>query len=252
MKLENFNKELTSQTFNNTLKEKFGYRLNLDKLPLDKAQKMLISVNESLDYAVKKSGEKARNSKAFAEKKLIAETLNKFVSEKKSRIVLERRRSQLRRKLNEAEAQEAEVLLAAKDMVDRIQKMIEDLGEMQNEQLQPLVDSVRQSMGDETASSFESSMQGAINSAMDAVRNARTEADSASRILTGEEMPADPTMGGDMDAEMGGDDLGGDMGDMDGADDEEGPDMAANPADDEEGPDMGRGKRDVELDLSGL
>jgi len=237
---------MTSETLNNSLKEKFGYRVNLDTLPLDKAQKMLISVNESLAAAVKKQGEKARTSKTYAEKKLISETLSAFVGEKKSKIIIERRRSLLKRKLNEAEAQEAEVLLASKDMVDRIQKMIEDLGAMQNEQLQPLVDSVRQTMGEETAMSFESTMQNAINSAMDAVRTARTEADSASRILSGDPAPdADQTMGG----EMG-------MDDMDGMDDGMGMEPEMAPTDDiEPEPEAvgGREKRDdVELDLSGL
>lgn len=250
MKIDNFNKKMTSETFNNSLKEKFGYKLDLNKLQLDKAQKMLLSVNESLTAAKKKGGEKARNSKVYAEHMLIAETLSAFVGEKKKTIVLERRRSLLRRKLNEAEAQEAEVLLASKDMVDRIQKMIEDLGEMQNEQLQPLVDSVRVAMGDETASSFESAMSNAINSAMEAVRGARGEADSAARILSGEApADADPTMGGDeMDMGMGMDadteELPdeGDLEDLEDMGDDEPTDDAA----------AGRPKRDVELDLSGL
>ena len=249
MKITNFSKTLTSNGLNNTLKEKFGYRLNLDELRLDKAQKMLVSVNENIDKALQKGGQKVRNSKLYAEQKLISETLTKFVSEKRNKMMVEQRRSKLRRKLNEAEAQEAEVLLASKDMVDRIQKMIEDLGAMQNEQIQPLVDSIRQTMGDETATSFEGAMSGAINTAMEAVRAARGEADSASRILSGEApADADQMMG---DKDLGGDEMAPDMGgDLEDVGDEDlGGDV---PMDDEPEQVAGREKRDVELDLSGL
>lgn len=251
MKLQNFNKTLSSSSLNNSLKEKFGYRLNLDELPLDRAQKMLVSVDNTLNEAVQKAGEKARSSKVYAEKKLIAETLTQFVAEKKKTIAMEQRRAILKRKLNEAEQQEAEVVLAAKDMVDRMQKMVEDLGEMQNEQILPLVDQIRQTLGDETASSFESSMTAAVTSAMDAVRQARTDADGAARILSGGEAP-DNMMGGETDdMEVGGEEP---MADIP-ADAEEPaaePETDAAPEDDGE-VDMGREKRDdVELDLSGL
>lgn len=245
MKLTTFNKTLSSSALNNSLKEKFGYRLNLDELPLDRAQKMLVSVDHTLKEAISKAGEKARTSKVYAEKKLIAETLTQFVAEKKKIIAMEQRRAILKRKLNEAEQQEAEVVLAAKDMVDRMQKMVEDLGEMQNEQILPLVDQIRQTMGDETASSFESAMTAAVTSAMDAVRQARTDADGAARILSGGEAP-DNMMGGDEDAL----DVGGEEPEMD-AEPEMEPEAPAEPEGDEAG--LGREKRDdVELDLSGL
>lgn len=245
MKITNFEKTLSSGTLNNALNTKFGYRLNLDELPLDRAQKMLLSVNRTLKESVAKAGEKARTSKVYAEKKLIAETLSQFVAEKKKVIAMEQRRSLLRRKLNEAEQQEAEVVLAAKDMVDRIQKMVEDFGEMQNEQILPLVDQIRQTMGDETAASFESAMTSAVSSAMDAVRQARTDADAAARILSGGEAPdADNMMGGDMD------DLGSEE-PMD-AEPVAEPEAPVEPVDDG-AEDLGRDKRDdVELDLSGL
>jgi uncharacterized protein YycO len=49
---------------------------------------------------------------------------------------------QNRTQLNEGEVGNAEVLLAAKDMVDSVQDAIEKVGKMQNEQLPQLLDSV--------------------------------------------------------------------------------------------------------------
>ena len=45
----------------------------------------------------------------------------------------------------EQDLDQAELVLAAKDMVDRLQKMAEDLAGMQVEDLMPLVDAMRES-----------------------------------------------------------------------------------------------------------
>lgn len=247
MKIRNFKKTPTSKTLNESLKKKFGYSLNISKLNLVKSKAMLKTVNESLAAFRSKVGAKATSQKAYMEKKLVAETVQAYVTEMEARIGLERRKANLKRRLSEAQTQEAEVTLAAKDMVDRIQGMIEDLGEMQNEQLQPLADSIRQTLGEETAMAFETSMTDVLATSMEAMRQARQGADAASRVLSGEEGAADAFD----DAMVGGDEMG--MEDPAMADPEMG---MEDPMDTEVTPDMSAGRAprggDVELDLSGL
>ena len=89
--------------------------------------------------------------------------------------------------LKEGEMESAELVLASKDMVDRIQSMLEDVGEMMNEELLPLTDSIRDEMGNEKAEAFTNAAKGALETFMDAVTQARSDMDSASRILLGEE-----------------------------------------------------------------
>ena len=208
MKITNFNKVKTSATLNESLKKKFGYTLNIDTMSLPKAKRTLVTMKESLDAFRAKAGEKATTSKPYMEKLLVLETLSTFIAEKEAAIKLERREATLRTKLVEAEQAEAEVVLAAKDMVDSLQGMIEDLGEMQNEQLQPLVDSIRTTLGEETASGFDSSMSASLSSALDAMRMARTDADASARMLSGEAPAGDDFMGDELamdpavDAEM--------------------------------------------------
>lgn len=86
--------------------------------------------------------------------------------------------------LTEGKMESAELVLAAKDMVDRIQGMLEDVGEMMNEDLLPLVDSIRDEMGNDKATSFENATRGTLESFMEAVTTARSDMDNASRILT--------------------------------------------------------------------
>ena len=114
--------------------------------------------------------------------------------------------------LKEGEMESAELVLASKDMVDRIQGMLEDIGEMMNEELLPLTDSIRDEMGNEKAEAFSNAAKGALEAFMDAVTTARADMDSASRILLGEEpamdseppvdLAADDT---DLDLDIGGD-----------------------------------------------
>ena len=85
---------------------------------------------------------------------------------------------------------EAEVVLAAKDMVDRIQDMVETLGKMVNEELPALNETIRDTMTSEQADAFTGSATEAINSALEYVRETKNSLDSFTRELAGEEAAA--------------------------------------------------------------
>jgi hypothetical protein len=86
----------------------------------------------------------------------------------------------------EDEVGQAETLMAAQDMVDSIQGMLEDVGEMINEKLPPLTDSIRRSGGAEAAATFNQQTNSALNALMDAVRAARESMAGAVGTLSGE------------------------------------------------------------------
>jgi len=87
----------------------------------------------------------------------------------------------------EGEIETAEVVMAAKNVVDRIQGMIEDLGEILNEDLPPLTDTIRDQMDSTQAQSYYDSVSSAIMSALEAMRVSREAADSAARSIAGEQ-----------------------------------------------------------------
>ena len=93
--------------------------------------------------------------------------------------------------LTESLVGEAEVVLAAKDMVDRIQDMVETLGTMVNEELPALNETIRDTMTAEQADAFTGSATEAINSALEYVRETKNSLDSFTRELAGEEATAD-------------------------------------------------------------
>jgi len=89
------------------------------------------------------------------------------------------------KQINEGEVESAELVLASKDLVDRIQSMLEDVSDMQAEDLLPLTDQIRDEMGNEKAEAFINAAKGSLDALYDALSTARGDMDNASRILTG-------------------------------------------------------------------
>ncbi len=106
------------------------------------------------------------------------------------------------RTLLEQDLDQAELVLAAKDMVDRIQKMAENLAEMQVEELMPLVDAMKEHFGPDQAQMFNSSVEATLQQALDTIKATRDGVDNAVLALTGE-APVQSDMGGMPGPEMG-------------------------------------------------
>ena len=102
------------------------------------------------------------------------------------------------RTLMEQDLDQAELVLAAKDMVDRLQKMAEDLASMQVEDLMPLTDAMRESFGTEQANAFSASVDATLAAALETIKATREQVDQSVMVLTGEGAPMNDMMGGEM------------------------------------------------------
>lgn len=103
-----------------------------------------------------------------------------------------------RTQLNEGEVDQASVIVAARGMVDEIQKMLENISSMVNEELPPLMDTIRDRVGQDQASAFGSAAQNALTPLLDACRQAREAMDNAARSVAGEAPAPMDTGTGDM------------------------------------------------------
>jgi autonomous glycyl radical cofactor GrcA len=111
-------------------------------------------------------------------------------------------------KIKESEMDKAEVTLAAKDMVDKIDAMIEDVGQIKSEELLPLVDKVRDEVGQSAADTLKSSVETAMGDLETALQSARSSLDNAARTVAGDPGATDDTIGDPMnDDPMPGDDM---------------------------------------------
>ena len=98
--------------------------------------------------------------------------------------------------LNEGEVDHASAIVAARGMVDEIQKMVEKISAMVNEELPPLMDTIRDRVGADQAAAFGAAATQTLTPLLDAVKVAREGMDGAARTVAGEEAAAAPMIPG--------------------------------------------------------
>ena len=116
--------------------------------------------------------------------------------------------------LRESEIQQAQVVLAAQDMVDRVQKMLEDTTEMQFKELPALVDSIKNEVGMDQAAQFNADAAAALSGLVQNLQASKGQLEAALGVVTGQGGGAvvpGAEMGADMGAELGAD-MGAELG----------------------------------------
>jgi hypothetical protein len=186
-----------AKRINKVLESRFGFSIDYDALTLPKAEQMRTKIQEAVTSIRKSSAiHTAEKNPQYLEMLIVYEGLSRFID---ATIIQENQ--QRRRKLKEGELGQAEAMLAAKDMVDTVQGMIEKVGKMQNEQLPALVDAIRDQIGSPEADQFKVSVSQLLMTLSQQLGVGRDQLDSSTRALTGEEIGgvgAEPEQMGDM------------------------------------------------------
>jgi hypothetical protein len=95
-------------------------------------------------------------------------------------------RRQLRRKLKESEVQQAQVVLASQDMVDQVQKMLEQVSAMQFKDLPALVDQVKNQIGVDQAMQFNTDASAALTGMIQNLQGSKQQLEQALGVVTGQ------------------------------------------------------------------
>jgi len=194
MNITDINPVANSRKMNTLMESRFGFKLDLDRLTYAKAKQLSQLVNENLQRIRHSFGvHTAERNPKYMELLMIRESLGKWMRENQ--------------RLMESEMGKSEAILAAKDMVDSIQDMVEKVSKMQVEQLPALIDTIRDQIGMAEADQFKQAMGQLLTTISQELGTARETADSSARALAGEDMA-----GGGMGMGLGGP---GDMGAMD-------------------------------------
>jgi hypothetical protein len=184
------------------LKESFSMNFDVTSLDRSKTRAMLSKVKGLISES-KKSPEfhKAQQSPAYLKLVFMEQALNQHLRVAKApRIVVE----------NE-EVEKSQVILAAQDMIDSVQKMYEDVNDMLVKELPALVDSIQSEIGANESEAFNQTATDALTQLNGALQQAQTSLKSALGGLTGQggDAFAAPDMSGDevdvdldIDAEM--------------------------------------------------
>lgn len=182
------------------LKEVFGVNFNFgaDGVKLQKVKTFTESKIKSLrDNGI------AVNDKQYQKLLLVLEGIKEAMSNKP---------------VMESELDQAEVLLAAKQMADDLQKMAENLASMQVEELMSITNAMKEEVGVAEAETFSQSAEVAIGQALEAVKKANDDVSNAVLVAQGQAPETDmsmepaPEAPADMDApaeEPAGDDFEG-------------------------------------------
>jgi len=263
MQITDFTKPVTSKRLNESLAQKFGYKLNLEKFTMEqledarnklRTEQHQFETNESydavhtdhtyhknkmfLDVINQEIAEREMNDAEDVEKdekpkaKKKAKNLKEYneamadlrhyarqfaipaswTQEARSRLMIEEDADDLVNelivrydldegtanavvktlRLTEGEEEKAELIMASKDMVDRITGWLEDVASMKSEAMLDLLDSIRDEMGSDISGQFEQNVRPALDAIYTALETNRQSLAQAVSILTGQEGPGGP------------------------------------------------------------
>jgi hypothetical protein len=90
------------------------------------------------------------------------------------------------RRLAESEVQQAQVILASQDMVDQVQRMIEQVTSMQFKDLPALVDQIRNEIGYEQATKFNADATASLGGMVQSLQQSKIQLETAMGTVTGQ------------------------------------------------------------------
>jgi hypothetical protein len=99
-----------------------------------------------------------------------------------------RKQNRLYNMLKESEVQQAQVVLASQDMVDQVQKMLEQVTAMQFKDLPALVDQVKYQVGQEQSTQFNTDATAALSGLVQNLQGAKQQLEVALGVVTGQEV----------------------------------------------------------------
>jgi len=103
--------------------------------------------------------------------------------------------------VKEGAEEQAELTMAAKDMVDRFTAFLEDVAEMGAEGMLELADSIRDEMGQEQSDAFVATVKPALEQTQEVLTTSREALTAGVGIITGETAPTD-TIGAEPEGDI--------------------------------------------------
>ena len=174
MRLSEMHTAVTPQKINKITESRFGFTIDYDNLTYAKAQRLSNALTENI-RSIKKSfgSHTAEKNPKYMELMLVKEGLDNWLGSEQG--------------LYESEMGKSEAVLAAKDIVDSLQDMLEKVSKVQNEQIPALVDTIRDQIGSEQAEAFKAALTPILGNLYHSLQQGREQADTSVRTLAGEQ-----------------------------------------------------------------
>ena len=228
MHSQEFTKPVTTESLVKEFETRFGQTLNLKGLAKEELEDMANKIRTKIHTITDNThfGQELTNSQ-YQKSQAMLDVVNQAIKEYGGEITMpDQKTKELIKKIernptlkdlekkavigdlmskedvNEGVEQQSELILAAKDMMDKVTGYLEDLASMKTEGMLELADRIRDEMGADKADAFTQKIEPAINSAEQALTQTRKELESGVAILTGEETATDPMGEPDMDTDL--------------------------------------------------
>ena len=229
-------------TASKALKQNYRVPFNVGKMNMTETTSMLRKIRTLLGEArdgnqfYKQQASPAYMKLVFMEQALVNHG-SELAARPKARIVFE----------NE-EVEKSQVVLAAQDLVDSVQKMLEEVGQMQVKELPALVSSIESEIGVNESQTYNEQVSTQLDTLSASLKEVYAGLKEALNTVTGQGGAPAEFAAGEEDLDTGMDDLDAGMGDLD-MGDEDMTDMSEMPPEELEAPeadmtgDVGRAKR---------
>lgn len=200
MKTSDFFSYGKSQKLAESLQKTLGRKVDLKSLETVQLEDARNKLRTQVHQFRSKSGfNETVENRAYLEAKMLLDSINAELEERynESHIVddqdaddthpTESKQMKKQKNISESSVQQASAIVTAKNMVDRIDRWIEELSGMENETLLQLGDAIRDEIGQNEAKKFISGVAPQMQETLEVLKKVREVTASSVRGLAGEE-----------------------------------------------------------------
>ena len=226
MLLKEFSTKVSTEKLNENLAKQFGTKIDVSKFTIEQLEDARNKIRTKLSQIeTNESFEAVHSSDDYHKNKLFLDILNTAIAEREEndkekdndeKMIVTKADKQSNTKayqnykkgdkrykaaddLNEGAEEQSALVMASKDMVDRVTGWMEDTAEMQTESMLEIGDKIRDEMGVDKSEEFIGTVKPALESLFTSLESTRDSLTSGVAILTGEGAPS--TMGDEVPGE---------------------------------------------------
>ena len=224
MLLKEFSKKVSTKSLNESLAKQFGTKIDVSKFTTEQLEDARNKIRTKLSQIeTNESFDAVHSSNDYQKNKMFLDIINTAIAEREEdkkddddKMVVTKADKQSNTKayqefkkgnkrykagddLNEGAEEQSALVMASKDMVDRVTGWMEDTAEMQTESMLEIGDKIRDEMGVDKSEEFIGTVKPALESLFTSLESTRDSLTSGVAILTGEGAPS--TMGDEVPGE---------------------------------------------------
>jgi len=221
MNIRDISRPVTAKALNESLAKRFGTRIRLEDFTSEQLQDARNKLRTKISQIETNESYDTVRQEDYQKNKLFLDVLNAEISERdaieekeakpdfldldkdgdKKEPMKKAAKDKKKKTVKEGAEDTAELVMAAKDMVDRVTGWMEDTAEMQTESMLELSDAIRDELGVEQADAFTNAVKPALEAMYTSMESTREALTGGVGLLTGESAPPEE-MGADTEEEL--------------------------------------------------